>query len=162
MSRCLLLVLVLLAGIKSGCCPSSRQVDSSAETSRHAQRGQIVDSPVVMPRSPRISQSTAIKPNASLIQAVVDSVVMVDSESYILSVRVQTAEAVNGMENLATAGEQLSLIPQFIRTETDAIDQANPTNRQLLRLRTAWRGDTVRGRISLSLQGNWVIVKVEN
>ena len=108
------------------------------------------------------SSPTIIKPNASLISAVIESLVIIDDLQYRIAVRINSSTSVAGMATLAEPGQQTVLSPQYLFSNDKSIETTSDRNKKLMTLRSAKPGDTFRGKISLSGEGKWVLVEVED
>ena len=106
------------------------------------------------------SQPTTIKQNVSLIEAVIDSITLVDDVQYRLSAQVRSANPVEGMASLAEAGQHILASAQYLQTQDGSIDYTNGRNKNLLALRSAKPGDVFTGKVALNAYGRWILVEV--
>ena len=155
MSRFSLFSLILLAGIQLFCCPSSQTSQQS-----HAIASQ--DSTTTISRPPKVSQPTTIKPNVTIVHAVIDSIANIDDTQYRLFVRVTSVEPMEDLPSLVEPNQQLTLTPQYIATESGQIDLSQDVNKRLFDLRSARIGAKFIGRVALLDGGTWVLLDVNN
>ncbi len=148
--KCIRLFFVLqVLVIVTGCRPM--------EASRQAG----TDSTIVLHR-PVVKQQTAVKPNASSVSGIITALELIDSLRYKVSIQVSSSLPEGSVVNFAEAGQQIVAAPQFFLTGNGVIDTTVERNRRLLGLRTARSGDMFIGKVSLTANGNWVIVDVES
>ncbi|HMD13367.1 MAG TPA: hypothetical protein VKI62_01935, partial [Bacteroidota bacterium] len=62
----------------------------------------------------------------------------------------------------ASPGEHLTLIPQFVLTDSLTIDMTNARNLSLLSVRSLKKGNTFKGKISLNQQRSWILYEIFN
>ena len=109
-----------------------------------------------------MSSPTTIKPNASLVTAVIDSLILIDDLQYRIAVRINSSTSVAGMATLAEPGQRTVLSPQYLLDNNKSIETTSDRNKKLLTLRSSKPGDTFHGKISLVEEGKWVLVEVED
>jgi hypothetical protein len=116
------------------------------------------------PQAPaRETPATALKQNLSAVEAVIDSVALGPAPGeYSLRVTLTRTTGVEPMENLAEAGQKITLVPQYVLGSTGAPDTASVRNKGLMGLRSATKGETLKGRIALGSDGRWVLVEVNS
>lgn len=148
MIKTTLIILAITATLYwCGCsCCTSRQTES--EIGRH-----IESPPYKNEGSP-----TAIKQNFSYVEAVVDSVIVIDESQYRLSIRLITVSPGSAAENLAEPGQILTVVPQFVKDAGGSSENDSDRNKRLLLLRSAKRGDKMSGNISRSADGRWFLI----
>jgi|GEM_PF-2583798 len=102
----------------------------------------------------------AVQQNISSIEAVVDSVLLIDEQQYKVSVLVRTLLLPEG--GFASPGEHLMLTPQFVLTDSSTVDMMNPKNLSLLSVRSLKKGNMFKGKISLNQQRSWILYEIIN
>ncbi|HUL42730.1 MAG TPA: hypothetical protein VLY03_00065 [Bacteroidota bacterium] len=136
-------------------------VFTDCHSARNAQSAGGADS--VIAGSRRVSSGTqpnVFQQSVSLVEAVVDTVIVTDSLSYRASVLVRSA---SGKGNtFASEGEHLTIVPQYGLTDSMTVDPAAPRNKGLLRLRTMKKGESFRGKLSLGQDGGWRLLEVQD
>jgi len=142
--------LSVLAFVAVGCCSSDKSQTSDAAKPEAQKR-------VIQSLG---GQPTTVKPNVTEIEARVESITLIDSIHYRLSLVLTSVKTIEGMESLAEAGQQLVVLPQYMMDDSGAIDIISERNKSLRSLRDVQAGDTFRGKISLAQKGEWVLVEV--
>ncbi len=100
----------------------------------------------------------AMQQNSSEIQGVVDSVLVTGDTDFRISLFVRSAaQQQNGF---AAQGDHVTAMPQFVLTDSGAIDLSSDRNKVLLKLRSAKAGDVVHCKISLDSKGQWHLYDV--
>ncbi len=140
-----LLALAVLTSL-GGCCSTHRGEKALSEHATPPQGNRIAG-----------QGGAAIKRNAAEIVAVVDSVQGVDDMNYRLFVRLSSASGVEGMDSPASAGQSITLVPDYATDNQGNVDPSNARNKRLMSLHSAGKGDQIRGTISLLSKG-WVLV----
>ena len=102
----------------------------------------------------------AVQQNISSVEAVVDSVYLIDDQQYKVSVLIRTLLLPGS--GFASPGEHLTLTPQFVLTDSSTVDMMNPKNLSLLSVRSLKKGNTFKGKISLNQQGSWILYEIFN
>lgn len=146
-----ILLLVSFVLLNVGCCSSN--ASNSGENLRQKTTN-VVSSPV------KHSQPTAIKSNAVKIEAVVDSVTIVDEIDYQLYITISSILPVEGSETIAETGQHLIVTPEFYKEGNREIDKRHERNMKLLKLRDIKQGDRFKGIISLNSNGRWILIDV--
>lgn len=148
--KCIRLFFVIqVIVIVTGCRPGEASRQAGAD-STSALRRQVA------------KKQTAIKPNASSVSGIITALELIDSLRYKVSIQINSSLTAGSMENFAEPGQHIVAAPQFFLTEGGFIDTTVERNKRLLGLRTARSGDMFIGKISLTANGNWVIVDVES
>jgi hypothetical protein len=147
----------LLSAFLAGC--RSTESASKNPTTPLGSKTVIADSAQVQPAE-RIKNPTTITQNASVVSAVVDSILLLDEYSYRLFATVKSVDAKGNRASIAETGQAVDLRPAYNRSESGAIDVHDEGNARILQLRHAKPGETFHGIISLSSTGGWVISKV--
>jgi hypothetical protein len=155
-----MIIIILFMFSSYGGCQSPRTTQKEGKQT-DIQQEAVRDTiePVVMQKPP---MPTAIKPNLTLIGAVVDSVVVTDSINYKIFFYVNTAIPEGGLESIAEANQRISAVASYVVGEDGRIDMNHERNKRLFRLREAVEGDVFIGKISLTDKHGWVIVDVES
>ncbi|MBI4811412.1 MAG: hypothetical protein HY800_08260 [Ignavibacteriales bacterium] len=147
-----ILLLVSFVLLDVGCCSSNA---SNSGENLEQKTTNVVSSPV------KHSQPTAIKSNAVKVEAIVDSVTIVDEIDFRLFITVSSISVVEGSETIAeTGGQHLIVTPEFYKEGNRKIDKRHERNMKLLKLRTYKQGDRLQGIISLNSNGRWILVDV--
>lgn len=102
----------------------------------------------------------AVQQNISSVEAVVDSVFLIDEQQYKVSVLIRSLLLPEG--GFASPGEHLTLTPQFVLTDSSAVDMSNPKNLSLLSVRSLKKGNSFKGKISLNQQRSWILYEILN
>jgi hypothetical protein len=89
---------------------------------------------------------------------IIDSVFLIDSASYKLRVIIVNSDGES--EESPPAGRTIEILPDFILNEHWRIDYGASRNKQLLQLRSAVRGDTLRGTILHDNQYRWKLIGI--
>ena len=144
------IILVFPILIETGCNCASQQAEK-AEPAATA-------SPATQPA--KITEPTAMKPNVHMIEANVESVMILDDVGYRLRLRIVSDIPGPGMEGL-TAGQQLEVVPQFVLDEKKAIDLSHERTKKLLTLRHAKSGDSLHGKIFLGEGGTSYLIDLD-
>lgn len=144
----LLLIIILFhhLGCKSTDSSSKSESTPGTDTPQH-------------PSSPSV-QPTALKPNSSTITATVDSIMILDDVQYRLAIHTTSVEPVGDLASLAEAGQNLVVMPSFVSTDDGKADLTNDRNKKLLAVRSAKKGDVIRGRVSLNRDGKWFLTEI--
>lgn len=96
-----------------------------------------------------------------MIVACVDSLNMIDSLSFSLSLSIIDVKHREGMESLAEGGQALTARPQFVLDSSGRPEPEDERNKRLLSLRSVQQGDTIRATISLNPSAGWVILNTD-
>jgi hypothetical protein len=111
-------------------------------------------------RSDQVSSPAAIKQNFSYIEAVVDSVKIIDDIRYEVNLLLSSVKPGNSHESIAESGQYVRVVPQYVEGGDNSPDMNNIRNKNLLSVRTAKSGSVLKGSISLSPSGKWVLIDV--
>jgi hypothetical protein len=109
-------------------------------------------------QSSSIHTPTAIKPNMSLIGAVITDIILVDEFNFRIGVELRTAVPDGQFESLAEPGQSLRLVPQFRMSDGGMIDRDDERNKRLLEIRSRGAGDFLFGKITLGQDHVWYLV----
>jgi hypothetical protein len=103
------------------------------------------------------SSATAVKNNAAVVDAIVDSVNAGAGGRYSLTCRLVSAAGVSGLPSFAQTGQQVTLEPD---TESDnsGADEARARNLRLAAAGKLKPGDRFSGTISLRPDGRWYLL----
>jgi len=102
-------------------------------------------------------QVTTVKPNLSLIGAVISSIEFVDSVRYKAHIELRTAIPIGGLESIAEPGQSLVVQPAYRADGEGKIMLSDPLNRKLFEARLLKNGDFLFGKISLHQDGIWYL-----
>jgi hypothetical protein len=146
--RCTMLICsLMLSLLELGCC-------SSGATERATPGGSAETA------TARHAPPNMIQQNLATVEGVVDTVALTGPTDFRLSMLIRsTGTQANGF---AAQGEHLTLSPQYQLTDSGTIDAQSARNAGLLKLRSAKRGDVVRGKISLTSDGRWVLLEAHD
>jgi len=108
----------------------------------------------------KIPRPTALRANATIIMAVVDSVAGGEGDNYRLSIYISKADPFKGMDSFAGAGQHLTVSPDYLLDDSGAVEKIDERNRKLISLKSAQPGDVFGGTISMNANGAWVLVEV--
>jgi hypothetical protein len=89
---------------------------------------------------------------------IIDSIILSDSISYSLRMRIVTSDRQN--EESPAAGQIIDIIPEFVMDEHASVDRHASRNRDLARLRASHRGDTVRGTMLYDKHSQWKLIGI--
>ena len=103
---------------------------------------------------------TTIKSNMTTVEAVVDTVLILDSLHYKIKLMISTVIPEGGYESLAENNQTISAIPGYVLNETGVADMNDQRNQGLFRLRDAHHQEPIKGKISLTEKQGWVLVSV--
>ena len=165
MSKMFLLILIWIS-LSIPCCRSSdlnkqhdaRPIlpDSVVQAGKPFERATVVDTT----KAPAVfsdEQQAAIKQNVSIINAVIDSIVLVGGIPNRLFLHITSVTPQGGMESLAEVGQHIVVSPRYVINQHGAIDQNNEHNKKLLMLQNVRRRDTLKGEISYNLKQGWML-----
>lgn len=108
------------------------------------------------------SSKAGIRPNASLVSGIINSIDLIDSLQFRLSLQISSSLPAGSMESFAEIGQEVVASPQFYLGEGGTMDLFNERNQRLLKVRDAKSGDMFIGKICLDGKGRWLIVEVES
>ncbi|MBI4549242.1 MAG: hypothetical protein HY707_14770 [Ignavibacteriae bacterium] len=140
-----------LALVAAGCCSSDKsQTSDTAKPEAQEVRVQSTG-----------GKPTTVKPNVTEIEARINSITLVDSIHYKLSISIIAVKPAEGMESLAEAGQEVVVSPLYTTGKNGGIDIMSERNRSLRSLRDLQTGEMIKGKISLAQSGEWILVEVQ-
>jgi hypothetical protein len=104
---------------------------------------------------------STIKPNITLIGAVITAINFIDDLQYTLEIELRTAIPERQSESYAEPGQHLQVVPSYQRNELGVVDTNDARNRRLLEVRSKGIGDFLFGKITLSNDWKWYLIDTE-
>ncbi len=101
-----------------------------------------------------------IKSNLSSVEAVIDSIVIIDDVLFEVDMRLVSVAPAGGSESIAEQGQHIRAIPLFSHSSGTVPDTDNQRNKNLLSLRSAKSGARLKGIVTFSREGKWMLVDV--
>ncbi len=77
---------------------------------------------------------------------------------YTLDLLVDSAEVIRGSEKMLQAGQQITVVPNYIYLGPDLMDMSKATNQSLMALATIVPGQRISGTVALALNGEWMLL----
>jgi len=118
----------------------------------------VTDSTVSVTHSPQHPTPNVLQQNISSVEAVVDSIMLIDDQHYRASVLIRALLPPDN--GFVSPGANHILTPQFVLTNSFTLDMTNKKNISLLSVRSLKRGNVFDGKISLNPQGSWILFEV--
>ena len=148
----MLIVLLTLSAavIWSGCSCCTSQKTESDTTVRDDENGGN--------DRPGAGAPTAIVQNLTYIEALVESLLIIDDMDYRLSIRLISAKGGGSAGSLAEPGQQLTVVPRYLMIEEGTQEKESERNGRLMSLRSARNGDKFEGTISRSTKDGWILI----
>lgn len=106
------------------------------------------------------SSRAVIKQNVSYIEAVIDTVQIIDDIRFEANLLLSYVKSASNLESIAESGQYIRVTPQFVEGADKSPDMNNTRNKNLLSVRTAKPGSVLKGSVSLSPSGKWVLIDV--
>jgi len=94
-----------------------------------------------------------------IVSGLLDSVILTDSDSFMVRIRVLHSEGED--EALPSAGEILETAPKFIRNEPGTGGAGAARAVQFARLRSARKGDTLRATLLRTDAPTWMVLSID-
>lgn len=107
------------------------------------------------PRTP--PPPSAIRENASVIVARIDSIASGEIPAVRLAITVDSSGQAGGIDSFAEPGQRITITPEFATAADGAIDTTAARNVRMKTVAGMKTGDRFRGIISLRSSGEWVL-----
>jgi hypothetical protein len=108
----------------------------------------------------RAKSPTVFKPNISVIEAIIDSVIIIDNNKFRVVITISSSIPEEDIASYADVGQQIICTPEYFISENGIIDENNNRNIKLKSLRGTESGEHIKAKISLGNKGDWKIIEV--
>jgi len=104
------------------------------------------------------SGPSAITQQVSYVSGIIDSVIVVDTMRYKITLRLTSVASGGSGESMAEPGQRLTLVPQFVSDANGHPDLSHSRTKSLMSLMSAKKGDTIRCSIVYSIGNGWMLI----
>ncbi|MDI6765962.1 MAG: hypothetical protein QME52_03970 [Bacteroidota bacterium] len=142
--------LIFLFVISYSCC--------SSDKSRECKKTN--DSALSLVQDSILIKPTTLKENAALIDAIIDSLIVIDDLQYELSIAIIKVSSIGAIDNFAEVGQRMTVKPNYVLDDSHKIDLLNERNKRLLKIKALKAGGIIKGKITLTKAGEWLLADV--
>lgn len=107
-----------------------------------------------------MSAPTTIRENATLIDAIVDSSKIINDLQYELFLTITKASSIGALDNFTEVGQRIKVKPNYVLDDSHKIDRVNERNKRLLKSKELKTGSVIKGKISLTTAGEWILADI--
>lgn len=132
---------------------------STCQTTRSERAQTTVDT--VQNAGESSQKQMAIKPNLTLIGAIIVSVDTTDRFAYSVYVELRTAIPERRYESYAEPGQLIRIFPSYKLNEKGTVDVNDERNKRLMEVRAKKVGDFLFGKITMSSDSTWYLLDTE-
>lgn len=143
-----MLNILLAVSLILGCSTSKLETPRAVEDTLHVHRDSLSRLPVV-------------KPNLTLIGAIILAIDTTDHPHYSVDIELRTAIPDSQSESFVEPGQQLRVVPSYKFDDRGVVDVNDERNRRLMEVRSRKVGDFLFGKITMSRDSTWYLLDTE-
>jgi hypothetical protein len=108
-----------------------------------------------------LSNRRVVKPNRTLIGAIILAIDTTDQPNYTVDIELRTAIPDRESDSLVEPGQRLRVVPSYKTDDRGVVDGNDERNRRLMEVRSRKVGDFLFGKITMSRDSTWYLIDTE-